>query len=205
MEALGFKLQEEACFDALTKDALTTSEIEGKLLAPEQVRSSLAQRLGIETAAFVTANREVDGVLDMLLDATQKYSSPLTKERLFGWHAALFPTGWSGMFQIKVGRLRDDTAGPMQVVSGSLGRERIHFQAPPAESLNKEMDKFLDWFENYKELDPVLKSGVAHLWFITLHPFDDGNGRIARAIADLALARSEQTHHRFIVCRHKQP
>jgi Fic family protein len=197
MEALGFKLREEACFDALTKDALTTSEIEGQLLAPEQVRSSLARRLGIETAAFVSADREVDGVVDMLLDATQKYASPLTKERLFGWHSALFPTGWSGMFQIKVGRLRDDTTGPMQVVSGSFGRERIHFQAPAAESLNQEMDKFLDWFENNKELDPVLKSGVAHLWFITLHPFDDGNGRIARAIADLALARSEQTHRRF--------
>lgn len=197
MEFLGFKLRQEANLHALTRDVLTTSEIEGQILDPEQVRSSLARRLGIEVAGLKPADREVDGVVEMLLDATQNFDKPLTSERLFGWHAALFPTGWSGMFRIKVGNWRDGSSGPMQVVSGLIGRERAHFQAPPAELLEKEMHGFLEWFERGREIDPVLKSGIAHLWFVTIHPFDDGNGRIARAIADMALARSEQVAERF--------
>jgi Fic family protein len=197
MESLGFKLRQEANLSTLTQDVLTTSEIEGQILDPDQVRSSLAKRLGMDAAGLKPSDREVDGVVDMLLDATQNFDKPLTKERLHGWHAALFPTGWSGMFQIKVGSWRDYSAGAMQVTSGPVGREKVHFQAPPAASLEKEMGEFLNWFARPNGLDPVLKSGIAHLWFVTIHPFDDGNGRIARAIADLALARSEQVAERF--------
>jgi len=197
MESLGFQLRQEANLDALTQDALKTSEIEGQILNPDQVRSSLARRLGLEIAGLKQSDREVDGVVDMLLDATQNFDRPLTAERLFGWHAALFPTGWSGGFRIKIGSWRDDSGGPMQVVSGAMGRERVHFQAPPAVFLEKEMNKFLGWFANERELDLVIKSGIAHLWFVTIHPFDDGNGRIARAIADLLLAKSERIAQRF--------
>jgi len=197
MESLGFELKQEANLKTLTQDVLMTSEIEGQILDPEQVRSSLARRLGMEIAGLKPADREVDGVVDMLLDATKNFERPLTIERLFGWHAALFPSGWSGMFRIKLGNWRDDNSGPMQVVSGVVGRERVHFQAPPAEHLGKEMTDFLHWFETGREVDPVLKSGIAHLWFVTIHPFDDGNGRVARAIADLALARSERVAERF--------
>lgn len=197
MESLGFKLRQEATFRTLTQDALTTSEIEGLILDPDQVRSSLARRLGIDIAGLKPSDREVDGIVEMLLDATQHCGRPLTKERLFGWHAALFPTGWSGMLRIKIGAWRHDKAGPMQVVSGAIGREKVHFEAPPAELVETEMNAFLEWFENGCELDPVLKSGLAHLWFVTIHPFDDGNGRIARAVADLSLARSENIVERF--------
>ena len=197
MESLGFKFRQDANLRTLTQDVLTTSEIEGQILDPDQVRSSLARRLGIAMAGLKPSDREVDGIVEMLLDATRHYRNPLTQERIFGWHAALFPTGWSGMFRMEVGAWRDASAGPMQVVSGVIGREKVHFEAPPAELVEKEMNAFLEWFENGPELDSVLKSALAHLWFVTIHPFDDGNGRIARAIADLSLARSEHVAERF--------
>jgi Fic family protein len=196
MEALGFSLREEAALQALTEDVLKSSEIEGELLNRKQVRSSIARRLGMDISGLVQADRDVEGVVEMTLDATQRYARPLTAERLFGWHAALFPTGRSGMARITAGAWRTDAHGPMQVVSGPIGRERVHYQAPAAQRLNAEMTRFLDWFETAAP-DPVLKAGVAHLWFVTIHPFDDGNGRIARAIADLALARSEGIARRF--------
>jgi Fic family protein len=196
MEALGFALREEAVLHALTEDVLKTSEIEGELLDREQVRSSIARRLGMDIGGLVEANRNVEGVVEMMLDATQNYAQPLTAERLFGWHAALFPTGRSGMNRITVGAWRTAEGGPMQVVSGPIGRERVHYEAPVSERMDIEMSRFLDWFETATP-DPVLKAGIAHLWFVTVHPFDDGNGRIARAIADQALARAEGTAQRF--------
>ena len=196
MEALGFPLREEAILQTLTEDVLKTSEIEGELLDRQQVRSSIARRLGMEIGGLVEADRNVEGVVEMMLDATQNYARPLTAERLFGWHAALFPTGRSGMSRITVGAWRTGSAGPMQVVSGPIGREKVHFVAPATNLLDTEMRGFLDWFETAQP-DPVIKAGVAHLWFVTIHPFDDGNGRIARAIADLALARAEGTAQRF--------
>ncbi len=197
MEGLGFKLQAEALLSTLTEDVLKSSEIEGETLDRNQVRSSIARRLGIEIGGLTRAERDVEGVVEMMLDATQRYQRPLTARRLFDWHAALFPTGRSGMSKIKVGTWRDDKTGPMQVVSGPVGKERVHYQAPAAERLRDEMKKFLDWFEKDRSMDLVLKAGVAHLWFVTVHPFDDGNGRIARAIADMVLARSEQSAQRF--------
>lgn len=197
MEGLGFRLRAEAVLQTLTEEVLKSSEIEGKLLDKEQVRSSLARRLGMDIAGLVPADRDVEGVVEMMLDATQNYSAPLTKERLFGWHAALFPTGRSGMRKITVGAWRTKASGPMQVVSGPIGRERVHFEAPDAARVEKEMRAFLDWFEAGVAIDPVLKASVAHLWFVTIHPFEDGNGRIARAIADLALTRSEGNPQRF--------
>jgi Fic family protein len=196
MEALGFPLREEAVLRTLTEDMLKSSEIEGEVLDRDQVRSSIARRLGMDVAGLVPADRNVDGVVEMMLDATQNYAEPLTAERLFAWHAALFPTGRSGMSRITVGAWRQPDGDPMQVVSGPVGRERIHYEAPAADRLDAEMAAFLSWFETAAP-DPVLKAGVAHLWFVTNHPFDDGNGRIARAIADLALARAEGTHQRF--------
>jgi Fic family protein len=197
MEALGFSLRLEATLQTLTQDVVKTSEIEGEHLDTEQVRSSIARRLGIDIGGLKTVDRNVEGVVEMMLDATRHYDQALTKERLFGWHASLFPAGRSGMKRIRVGAWRDDATGPMQVVSGRLGRERVHFTAPPAERLEREMKSFLEWFNGTTETDWLLKAGLAHLWFVTIHPFDDGNGRIARAIADLALARSEQSAHRF--------
>ena len=197
MEALGFSLRGEATLRTLTEDVLKSSEIEGEILDREQVRSSIARRLGMDIGALAPADRNVEGVVEMMLDATQRYSEPLTPERLFGWQAALFPTGYSGMRKIAVGRWRDDAKGPMQVVSGALGRERVHFEAPAAKRLKKEMTAFLKWFNGRDGTDPVLRAGLAHLWFVTVHPFEDGNGRIARAIADMALARSEQSAQRF--------
>lgn len=196
MESLGFALREEAVLHALTEDVLKSSEIEGEVLDREQVRSSIARRLGMDIGGLIAADRHVEGVVEMMLDATQNYKQPLTAERLFGWHAALFPTGRSGMSRITVGAWRTPEAGPMQVVSGPVGRECIHYEAPESERLGEEMSRFLDWFETATP-DPVLKAGIAHLWFVTIHPFDDGNGRIARAIADLALARAEGTAQRF--------
>jgi len=196
MEALGFPLQEEAVLHALTEDVLKSSEIEGEILNKDQVRSSIARRLGMDIGGLVPTDRNVEGVVEMMLDAAQNYAKPLTAERLFAWHAALFPTGRSGMSRIIVGAWRDDTTGPMQVVSGPYGRERVHCEAPAADRLEGEMAQFLDWFES-AEPDPVLKAGIAHLWFVTIHPFDDGNGRIARAITDLALARAEGMPQRF--------
>jgi Fic family protein len=197
MESFGFNFRQESLLKTLTQDVVKTSEIEGEHLDTEQVRSSLARRLGIEIAALKPADRHVDGVVEMMLDATTHYHSPLTAERLFSWHAALFPTGASGMRRIRVGAWRDDREGPMQVVSGALGREKIHYQAPPASSLEQEMTAFLDWFNKPNDTDWVMKAALAHLWFLSVHPFEDGNGRIARAIADLALARSEQSSQRF--------
>jgi len=200
MEALGFELQQEAVLQTLTEDVVKSSEIEGEKLDASEVRSSIARRLGMDVGGIETADRNVEGVVEMMLDATRHYEQPLTSERLFGWHAALFPTGRSGMRKIRVGDWRNDSAGPMQVVSGPIGRERTHFEAPAAERLDREMNAFFDWFneeDDGADFDAVLKAALAHLWFVTIHPFDDGNGRIARAIADLALARSEKSSRRF--------
>jgi Fic family protein len=197
MEHLGFELRGEAHLRTLTEDVVKSSEIEGEKLPPDQVRSSIARRLGMDVAGLVPADRNVEAVVEMMLDATADYQKPLTAERLFGWHASLFPTGRSGMSKINVGQWRTDENGPMQVVSGPMGREKVHYEAPPAPRLPEEMGKFLAWFEKPGDADPLLIAGLAHLWFVTIHPFDDGNGRIARAIADMALARSEGTGQRF--------
>jgi Fic family protein len=197
MEALGFPLRQEAVLQTLTDDVLKSSEIEGERLDAAQVRSSIARRLGIDIGGLVPADRSVEGVVEMMLDATRHYAKPLTKRRLFGWHASLFPTGRSGITRTKVGKWRDDSRGPMQVVSGPVSREHVHFAAPAAAGLDAEMTAFFDWFNADDGTDAVTKAGLAHLCFVTVHPFDDGNGRIARAIADLALARSEQSSQRF--------
>jgi len=197
LEALGFELRSEAVLQTLTQDIVKSSEIEGENLDVEQVRSSIARRLGLEIGGLVPSERDVDGVVEMMLDATQRFDQPLNKERLFGWHASLFPTGRSGMSRITVANWRDDTGGRMQVVSGVYGKESVHFEAPKAAHLDDEMAAFLAWFENGHEMDLVLKAAVAHFWFVTIHPFDDGNGRIARAIADMMLARSEASAQRF--------
>lgn len=197
MEQLGFNLRAEASLQTLTEEIVKSSEIEGEKLDRDQVRSSIARRLGMDVGGLPSADRNVEGVVEMMLDATEKYEQPLTKERLFGWHASLFPTGYSGMSKIKVGGWRDDTSGPMQVVSGPIGKPKVHYEAPAADKLEKAMEDFLVWFNDSGSLDPVLKAAVAHLWFVTVHPFEDGNGRIARAIADLALARSEGSRQRF--------
>jgi Fic family protein len=197
MEGLGFRLREEAVLSTLTQDVLKSSEIEGEILDGDQVRSSLARRLGLDIGALRPADRDVEGVVEMMLDATQKYQRPLTEKRLFAWHAALFPTGRSGMQKIKAGAWRDASSDPMRVVSGRIGKERVHFQAPAAARLPAEMAAFLDWFNGPVTTDLVLTAAQAHLWFVTIHPFDDGNGRIARAIADLVLARSEHSPKRF--------
>jgi Fic family protein len=197
MEALGFRVREEAVLRTLTEDVLKSSEIEGEKLDANDVRSSVARRLGIDIGGLQPVDRHVEGVVEMMLDATQRYDQPLTAERLFGWHASLFPGGWSGMHRITVGAWRDDRTAPMQVVSGPVGRERVHFEAPAAGRLEEEMRQFLEWFNGGATREPVLKAALAHLWFVTIHPFDDGNGRIARAIADMALARSEGSSRRF--------
>jgi len=197
MEGLGFQLRQEAVLQTLTNDVLKTSEIEGEKLDAEQVRSSIARRLGMDIAGMQPAGRNVEGVVEMMLDATRNFAEELTDERLFGWHASLFPTGRSGMAKIMVGAWRDDRSGPMRVVSGPLGREEVHYEAPAAERLDKEMTSFLKFFNDGPSMDPLLKAALAHLWFVTIHPFDDGNGRIARAIADMQLARSEGSSQRF--------
>ncbi len=197
MERIGFELKQEASLNTLTKDIVNSSAIEGEILNPEEVRSSIARRLGIHIAGLVPASRHVEGIVEMMLDATQMFSKPLTQDRLFGWHAALFPTGRSGMHRITVGEWRTIDAGPMQVVSGPIGREKVHFEAPSADKLNNEMTNFLRWFDQKSDLDPVLKAGIAHLWFVTIHPFEDGNGRITRAIGDMILARADGTPDRF--------
>ncbi|MDH3427158.1 MAG: Fic family protein, partial [Gemmatimonadota bacterium] len=197
MEALGFHLRDEAHLRTLTEDVVKSSEIEGEDLDRDQVRSSIARRLGLDAGGLVPADREVEGVVEMMLDATGKYEESLTEERLFAWHTSLFPTGRSGMRKIIVGKWRDDRTGPMQVVSGPAGGERVHYEAPPAERLPEEMARFLSWFEDPGDIDPLLTAGLAHLLFVTIHPFDDGNGRIARAIADMVLSRSESSRRRF--------
>jgi len=197
MEAIGFSLREEAMLETLTIDIVKSNEIEGKLLNSDQVRSSIAKRLGMEISGLLPSDRDVEGVVEMMLDATQKHEQPLTKERLCNWQAALFPTGRSGMHKITVADWRKEKNGPMQVVSGPMGKEKVHYQAPPAVSVDKEMNRFMKWFNSENNIEPVLKSGLAHLWFITIHPYDDGNGRIARAIADMQLARADKTNQRF--------
>lgn len=194
MGSLGFNFRQEAVLKTLTTDVVKSSEIEGEKLDAEQVRSSIARRLGMDVGALKPADSNVEGVVEMMLDATRHYDQALTAERLFAWHAALFPTGRSGMHKIRVGVWRD---GPMQVVSGPIGRERVHFEAPAATRVDKEMNAFLEWFNEGSDIDPVMKAGLAHLWFVSIHPFDDGNGRVARAIADMALARSENSAQRF--------
>jgi Fic family protein len=197
MEALGFELRGEAHLHALTEEVVKSSEIEGEALARDQVRSSIARRLGMDIVGLVPADRDVEGVVEMMLDATGNAGKKLTRERLFAWHSSLFPTGRTGMRSITVGAWRDDSTGPMQVVSGAVSKEKVHFEAPPAARLAKEMEKFLRWFNAPGDADPLLVAGMAHLWFVTIHPFDDGNGRIARAVADMALARAEKTGQRF--------
>jgi Fic family protein len=197
MEALGFNLRQEAVLETLSADVIKSSEIEGERLDAEQVRSSIARRLGVDIGGLKLADRAVEGVVEMALDATRRYDQPLTVERLQAWHATLFPDGRSGMTRIRVGMWRDDRTGPMQVVSGPLGNERVYFEAPPAARLDREMAAFLEWFNEPPDIDEVLRAGLAHLRFVTLHPFEDGNGRVARAIADMALARSENSSQRF--------
>ena len=197
MESLGFDLRNEATLETITLDVLKSTEIEGEFLNPGQVRSSIARRLGMEIAGSVESNRNVDGIVEMMLDATQNCFKPLTTERLFDWHAALFPTGRSGMNKITVADWRTDSKGPMQVVSGVVGKEKVHFQAPDSSLLESEMNRFLDWFNTNNKLDLVLKAAVAHVWFVTLHPFEDGNGRITRALTDMLLAQSDRSTQRF--------
>ena len=197
MEGLGFELKREASLSTLTNDVVKSSAIEGENLNPEEVRSSIARRLGIDIAGLIPSNRDVDGIVEMMLDATQQFAKPLTKDRLFDWHAALFPTGRSGICKITVGGWRTVEAGPMQVVSGPIGKENVHFEAPTAERLDQEMKVFLEWLSGEDDTDPVIMAGIAHLWFVTIHPFEDGNGRIARAIGDLALARADGVSERF--------
>jgi Fic family protein len=202
MEALGFKLRDEAWLQTLTQDVIKTSEIEGELLDKEQVESSIARRLGMDIGALAPLDRNIEGIVDVMLDATHQYAKPLTRDRLFGWHGALFPTGRSGLHAIKIAAWRTDADGPMQVVSGPYGKEKVHYEAPPASKLDTEMEHFLRWFQQEQvaipgRIDPVIKAALAHLWFVTIHPFDDGNGRLARAIGDMALARSEKAPQRF--------
>ena len=197
MENLGFNLKLEASLNTITSDVVKSSAIEGEILNPEEVRSSVARKLGIEIGGLTHVSRDVEGIVEVMLDATQNFLSPLTKERLFNWHAALFPTGRSGMYPITVGGWRTLKSGAMQVVSGAIGKEVVHFEAPSAEKLDKEMTAFLTWFNNSNNIDPVIRAGIAHLWFVTIHPFEDGNGRIARAIGDMALAYADGTSERF--------
>ena len=192
MEVVGFDLRSEAHLITRTEDVVKSSEIEGEYLDSDQVRSSVARRLGLEVSGFVQASQQVDSVVEMMLDATENYDEPLNENRLSSWHTALFPSGFAGMGRIKVGCWRDDQDGPMQVVSGPIGQEKVHYETVPASRIEVEMSRFLNWFENPKALHPLLVASLAHLWFLTIHPFDDGNGRIARTLADMALARSEK-------------
>ncbi len=197
MESIRFALKSEAFLQTLTLDVLKSSEIEGEILEHDQVRSSIARHLGMDIAGLVNSDRNIDGVVEMLLDATLNYEEPLTKERLFNWHCSLFPTGRNRMSKLIVGNWRDDYHGAMQVVSGSMSKERVNFQAPDADKIDSEMAVFFQWFNNEHKLEPVLKAALAHFWFVTIHPFDDGNGRIARAITDMLLARADGSSQRF--------
>jgi len=197
MGALGFDLRNQANLEILTQDVLKSTEIEGEILNPDQVRSSVARRLGLDISGLVHSDRNVDGVVEMLIDATENFDKPLNKDRLFAWHNSLFPTGYSGMYKVLVGRWRDDSTGSMQVVSGPMGKEKVHYQAPPASSLETEMEKFIEWINDRQDIDIVIKAALSHLWFVTLHPFEDGNGRIARAITDMILAQSDNQSYRF--------
>lgn len=197
MYGLGFDLRNDATLATLTQDVIKTSEIEGEKLAHDQVRSSIARRLGVNIGGYLQPDRNVEGIVEVMIDATQKYNRTLTKDRIFAWHAALFPTGRSGMERITVGNWRGESSGVMQILSGPYGREKIHFEAPNYDRLDLEMDRFLKWYDEKTGVDLVIKSAIAHFWFVTIHPFDDGNGRIARAIADMMLSRSEESGQRF--------
>ncbi len=197
MESIGFELRDEALLETLTLDVLKSAEIEGELLNPEQVRSSIAQKLGMEFVGTIMSDSNVDGMVDMMIDATRNCFNPLTNERLFNWHAALFPMGRSGIFKITVADWRKDSSGKMQVVSGAAGREKVHFQAPDADLIEMEINRFLQWFNEENKIDSVIKAAIAHLWFVTIHPFQDGNGRITRALTDMLLAQSDKSTQRF--------
>jgi len=197
MGSLGFELKSEAILKTLTSDVLKSNEIEGELLNPEQVRSSIARRLGLDVSGLIPSDRKTEGVVEMMFDAIKYYDRPLTTKRLYGWHSDLFPEGKSGNYKIRVGKWRNDSTGPMQVVSGAMGKEKVHYQAPDSGQIADEMKAFIKWFNSDNSTDPVLKAGVAHLWFVTVHPFDDGNGRIARAITDMLLARADGSSQRF--------
>ena len=197
MGALGFELRNEANLEILTQEIIKSTEIEGEILDREQVRSSIARRLGLDISGSVYSEHHVDGIVDLMIDATKNFEKDLNKERLFSWHSALFPSGQSGMYKIIAGQWRDDSTGPMQVVSGALGKEKVHFQAPPATLIENEMRLFVDWFNLEQNTDLVLKAAIAHLWFVTIHPFEDGNGRISRALSDMLLARSDEQSYRF--------
>lgn len=197
MARLGFELKQEAQLEALTEDVIKSSEIEGEVLDRDSVRSSIARRLGVPDAAVAPADRRSEGVVEVMLDATGNFKSELAAERLFAWQAALFPTGYSGLHKIKTGAWRDDSDGSMQVVSGPVGRQRVHYEGPPADRVDAEMSRFLEWFNTRDGIEGLLRAGLAHLWFVTIHPFEDGNGRIARSIADKALAQSENSGQRF--------
>jgi len=194
---VGLDLRAQASLSALTEDVVKTSEIEGEQLNVASVRSSIARRLGVDIGALAPVDRHAEGVVEMVLDATSNYTAPVSRQRLFGWHAALFPTGYSGLAKIQVGAWRDDAGGPMQLVSGPLVRRQVHFEAPPADRLEEETGRFIDWVNAASGEPPLVKAGLAHLWFVTLHPFDDGNGRIARAVGDLLLARADGSPQRF--------
>ena len=197
MGALGFELRNEANLEILTTEIIKSTEIEGETLDRGQVRSSIARRLGLEISGLVYSERNVDGIVDLMIDATKNFDKELNKQRLFSWHVSLFPTGQSGLYKIITGNWRDDSTRPMQVVSGALGKEKVHYQAPPASQIENEMRIFLDWFNLEQNTDLVLKAGIAHLWFVTIHPFEDGNGRISRALSDMLLARSDEQSYRF--------
>ena len=197
MDSLGFDVKNNALLQILTENIIKSSEIEGQILDKHLVRSSVARRLGIDIGGETPVSRDIEGVVEMMLDATQNYSAEMTKDRLIGWHAALFPTGYSGMYKINVGNYRTDELGPMQVISGYEGKEKIHYEAPPASILENEMDEFLNYINTNNEYDSLIKAGIVHLWFVILHPFDDGNGRIARALTDMILARSDDSKFRF--------
>ncbi len=197
MGSLGFELKDQASLEMLALDIIKTSDIEGELIDPDQVRSSIARRLGLEISGLVASDKSVDGLVDMMLDATRNYSKELNKDRLFSWHSSLFPTGYSGMNKIITANWRDDSTGPMQVVSGPVGKEKVHYQAPAAEKVDQEMQQFFEWFNSSRGIDLLVKAGIAHLWFVTIHPFYDGNGRIARALADMILAQSDLQPYRF--------
>lgn len=197
MEAIGFNLRNEALLETLTLDVIKSSEIEGEILNLDQVRSSLAKRLGLDIGALNFSDRNVDGIVDLILDATRNSNEPISSDRLFRWHKALFPTGQSGLFMITVGAWRIDSTGPMQVVSGAMGKKRVHYQAPDSSVIPQEMDKFINWFNSKTDLEPVFKAAITHLWFVTLHPFEDGNGRIGRALTDMLLARADGSPQRF--------
>jgi Fic family protein len=197
MHALGFELQTNANLETLLSDSIKTSEIEGEKLNKEEVRSSLAKRLNINLNNSIQSNRQIEGLAEMMIDASKNYENPLNEERLKSWHAALFPTGRSGIYEIIVGDFRNDSTGPMQVVSGGYGKEKVHFQAPNAKSLRAEIDKFIQWYNKPQKIDPILKAAIAHIWFVTLHPFQDGNGRITRALTDMLLSRADETGQRF--------